>query len=382
MKRAFHKALQSASIDWRRGSGSVFVGMSMIVLCAIFTLLVITEYSVSDTVVRSQMVTDAIADGSSKLAKMPHSIDEDVLIAAANQIAEYNETDAKYTVRAEVTEKTDSVAGGVFTNTISYTVETATTVGTQRVPIVHTSEAKISAITSVADSQWITSRHIKSVPFPTTKPGQRSAFYVNWFIDDYLAVDLNPAYEMDTSTYCNIFMHDYLVCLGFDGARDAPYKNRTSYKWYVAMIQSVITGEGKYYDSVIANDGWYCVLEDAKEGIRLLQEDPESAAEIIQNAANQGKPVIGLQHDHLKSGSVRHHCFVVVPQRGELKKGEIAIAEAGGGISFNTNYRVLTLGEGRLATHSWDASTNKECAYCGGHSRYEDYPATMIWIAP
>lgn len=230
-------------------------------------------------------------------------------------------------------------------------------------------------------------RNISSTPFGTTAQGYRDPEHVTWFIDTFLAPEENPIYrnvkkegptgEDEYLTFCNTFMHDYLVCMGFDGAEHEPYESRTTYYWYITMIQSVIIGDGKYYVEEIESDGWRCANPKAiKESAPDKQEQLIGIAQEVQSAANEGRPVIAIQHRH-KGDRTYHHCFVVVPQQGELAPGQIAIAEAGSTKTTNTAYTAVTLGEGSfvLGESGWAENCDYHCS-----ERYRGYPAIMFYI--
>ena len=85
-------------INWRKGTGSVIVGMFVVMTCFSIALILMEHGNLFNQASRVQMRADAIADGSVVWAQTPLTVDETKLntmtgrIAAANQDSRNNYT--------------------------------------------------------------------------------------------------------------------------------------------------------------------------------------------------------------------------------------------------------------------------------------------------
>ena len=80
-------------INWRKGTGSVIVGMFVVLSCFSITLTLMEHGNLFNQASRVQMRADAIADGSATWAQTPLSIDEGMLDFMARKIADANQSD-------------------------------------------------------------------------------------------------------------------------------------------------------------------------------------------------------------------------------------------------------------------------------------------------
>ena len=79
-------------INWEKGSGSVIVGMFVILTCFSITLFSLEHGNLFNQASRTQMRADAIVDGSTIWAQTPLNIDETQLDFMAERIADANQS--------------------------------------------------------------------------------------------------------------------------------------------------------------------------------------------------------------------------------------------------------------------------------------------------
>jgi cell wall-associated NlpC family hydrolase len=79
------------NINWRKGTGSVIVGMFIILTCFSIALILMEHGNLFNQASRVQMRADAIADGATVWAQTPLSLDEAALDDMAAKIANANQ---------------------------------------------------------------------------------------------------------------------------------------------------------------------------------------------------------------------------------------------------------------------------------------------------
>lgn len=137
--------------------------------------------------------------------------------------------------------------------------------------------------------------------------------YTTYFVQYYLSPQTNPIYQpTDRVTFCNFFMHDYLICMGFD---ETNYQSRQAQQWWKDFSDGRFGSDWKLYKSPTVEN-----------------------ATAIQKAANEGKPCIYIMSTSTNPNSsvAGGHCAVVVPSQKNLPSGYIATAQAGSSL---WNYR-------------------------------------------
>lgn len=87
-------------IRWKKGTGSVVIGMVSVVVCFTVALAVMEQGNLFYRTVRTQMLSDTVADGASVWAQTPLSVDEYRLKAMAEEIVDRNRRGAvQYTLQ-------------------------------------------------------------------------------------------------------------------------------------------------------------------------------------------------------------------------------------------------------------------------------------------
>ena len=101
-------------IDFRKGSGSAILGMTLLMVCFAVALIVMEQGSLFYRASKTQMISDVIADGSTVYAQTPMGVDETKLNAMASELAARNqESNVTYTLHqpivTDVLERTDYI---------------------------------------------------------------------------------------------------------------------------------------------------------------------------------------------------------------------------------------------------------------------------------
>lgn len=90
-------------IDFRRGSGSAILGMTLLTVCFAVALIVMEQGNLFYRASRTQMLSDVIADGSTVYAQTPMGVDESKLRLMANELsARNNDANVVYTLHTPV----------------------------------------------------------------------------------------------------------------------------------------------------------------------------------------------------------------------------------------------------------------------------------------
>jgi len=82
---------KSKKIDWRKGAGNVIIGMFIVLACFSVALIVMEHGNLFRQTTKTQMLSDAIADGATVWAQTPLSVDEAQLNTMAAKIAYANQ---------------------------------------------------------------------------------------------------------------------------------------------------------------------------------------------------------------------------------------------------------------------------------------------------
>lgn len=124
-------------IDFRRGSGSAILGMTLLTVCFAVALIVMEQGQLFYCAAKTQMISDVIADGSTVYAQVPMGVDEAKLRLMASELATRNgERNVVYTLHTpvvtdvltrtdyidkEVTVRLDAQTGSLISSGIGYT---------------------------------------------------------------------------------------------------------------------------------------------------------------------------------------------------------------------------------------------------------------------
>lgn len=91
------------NIDMKRGSGSAVLGMVLLTVCFAVALIVMEQGNLFFHASKTQILSDAIADGATVYAQKPLGVDEAKLNRMAREIASRNQqTNASYTLYTPV----------------------------------------------------------------------------------------------------------------------------------------------------------------------------------------------------------------------------------------------------------------------------------------
>lgn len=80
-------------INWRKGTGSVIIGMFIVLTCFSLALTLMEHGNLFNQASRTQMRADLIADGATVWAQTPLTIDEGMLDTMAGRLATANQND-------------------------------------------------------------------------------------------------------------------------------------------------------------------------------------------------------------------------------------------------------------------------------------------------
>jgi len=102
-------------INWRKGSGSVIVGMFIVLACFSLALVVMEHGNLFKQTTKAQMLSDTIADGATVWAQTPMTVDESQLNTMAAKIAYVNQRGGTaYTLHNPIVTEDSSL--GAFTD--------------------------------------------------------------------------------------------------------------------------------------------------------------------------------------------------------------------------------------------------------------------------
>jgi len=272
-------------------------------LCFIAVIVLTERYNLFTASTSTQLVSDAVADGSALAGVTPIGYDEDRMKDMAQQLISENHIDgANISYDIDVESEYDN--RGVPTNNKLVLVK----VDTERdyfVPnflshgerfiVTANSVVRVETPTSAAGvlSRSFMTNYRMTLPFATSSTGHRNGSYVTWFINFYLSPEYNELYKMNHgTTYQEQFITDYSVCMGFD-----------KFKCY-----QIGNGGWRNYlaSSSAENEGWF-------KCNNLTQ---------AQAHADAGLPVVLIQNDS-------PYLSVIVPSQGTLSSSEINVAVVG-----------------------------------------------------
>jgi len=302
-------------IRWREGSGSVYIGTMVLFVAFAAGILIVEQFNLFNTATKTQIVTDALADGATIAAVNPSGIDEEILQNVAHDLIEQNDVgqaQLSYQISAapEYDENSNKTGNTLVTAHVKADQPYYMPQYLIQEDRFQSSATAVVRVETPTDSNgWITVSMAENpnavIPFATTSTEHRNSAYVTWFINHYLNPEYNKLYKAKTGAdYGNYFLYDYLMCMGFSPNSCV---SRSADEWANYFFDTGRTSA----------DGWF------------YGKDPSS----IQAAANEGKVVVVVQRERERGNVV---LSIGMPAQGALKNTELAIAGAG---KENSNYK-------------------------------------------
>ena len=300
-------------IKWRKGNGTMLFSAAILCVSFVAAISIMEIYNLYYRQSKLQTVTDVIADGAAVAGNTIVGFDKSEANWTAIDLLRSNResihTRGGLTIKNDTSNAKDKIIEGKF-----YTGRNPATEIGQDIKDELPDERKVLAARNkvkVYVSEYgkllqkfsFAGQGNIGLGYSTTKEGIRNAAYVDWLIEYKLCPEYNKdVYQRKGVNNACYFIYDYIVSMGFDKSNTVTTNWETQHSsWLNSTLSS--------WSDITSNN-----------------------AKQIQDIAETGKPVIALLYT--KSGTFE--AAVVVPKKGILSDGEIAIAKVG---AKNDNYK-------------------------------------------
>lgn len=310
-------------VFFNKGSGTIYVGGIIIFVCLTITLMLMEQFNLFESSVKTQLITDLMADGSAIAGITPANYDESRVYDMAAKLAEENKINGE-TINYTIDVDNEYADNGVPTGNKLISVESVSSnyhyvpeyfSYEERFEVKTNAVVRVEAPTAVngyLSVSYMTNWN-NTLPFVSSSTGHRNPIYVTWFMNYFLCPEYNSLYE---SSYGNVkeneFITDYAVCMGFDKYESFQHGNE---------------GWTNYLSSSSAsNDGWFKITS-------LTQ---------AQNYANQGMAVILVEQGERRISAI-------VPTQGNFQSNEVALAY----VSNNGNKNISRITHDEITSNTY-----------------------------
>lgn len=298
-------------INWRRGNGTLYLSSFVLFLAFAASVAVMEIFNLYYNQSKLQTITDTVADGSAIAALTPVGFDRDRMDDAANELLQKNGvvgTSVSTTIVANDEKDSHGNRTGDKLVTVNLLMNKNYLVANPRsygslFSISSHSKVRAKVVDNSAEMQTHSFAGINNAvaTYPTTSDGSRNAAYINWLIEYRLNPEYNPVYQRGGINNSYYFIYDYLISMRFNG-----------------------------FNSPLLNWEQQCAIW-LNNTLSSWTDITGCSATQIQNIADTGKPVVVTLYD----SSGKFEAAVVVPRKGVLSGGEIALARVG---EKNDNY--------------------------------------------
>lgn len=327
-------------IDLKKGGGSVYFAMSLLLLSFFGALLLMEQYNVYNNGVYTQSYADVIADAGAEFGNDTNGgLDPEKVADITDELAARNQR-VNQSVRVSIDpaamqdEQNPRVAVSVDAE-VPFLFPTR-----QARPEFLVQRQAVTVLLpdiyeGIVDMNRFPAQQWKPIdPILTSSEGDRSRENYNAVIDQ-LWVEKNQRYtDRDNKTFCNIFMWDVTKAMG---AEIPYYVNRQ-------------TGAAEEYRPGILADAYQ---QSAADYYRWMNRHgaeygwKKVSAKEGQEAANRGEPAVALY--------LFGHCQVIRPfpeNSGESPQGNICYAQAGSPKAYGYQPTFLTDLTGQVWVHA------------------------------
>lgn len=314
----------------KRGSGSVYFGIVLIIVAFIAMLVCINLFQLYGVHARAQLVSDTIADGAAIAGRTNLTFNESIAKEAAEEIFEANKqyipdnSSISYTIDISEELNSQGASTGYYIIKTSCTLSVDTyghnfflsSLGgepTHKTKYRATENSTVRCKLAVASDTFLDESYYYDreayLGFATSTSGNRFGGYVSWLIKYYLSPEYNSIY-LSNNTSFNSFclLLDYYKCMGYD-IEHFDFNSVKEFHWRLSNYNN---SGAHYYTS----------------------------ASQIQMAADQGKPTV-IVCRNARSSEI-YEFYIVVPQNTTLLPNQIVVAHANG---FNQNYQIIDWNE-------------------------------------